>query len=61
MKRDQSPFGVAFATTVPHEKSDVSYDAARQTCEASDAELASLVASDNTLTFTAGKDNDFDE
>lgn len=55
------PFGVAFATNVPHEEHDLPYDPKEQTCSLSDEELAKLVASDNTLTFTAGRDNDFDE
>jgi hypothetical protein len=55
------PFGLEFARKVEVPCIEVPYDPATQTAALSDQELERLAACDNTLTGTAGPDNDFDD
>ncbi len=55
------PFGHRFRETVESQHVEVAYNPDTQSADLTDAQLADLAASDNTLTFTAGSDNDFDE
>lgn len=53
------PFGVQFVSNEPLPKVTPTYDEALQSTD--DSELARIFADDNTLTFTPGSDNSFDD
>lgn len=54
------PFGIRYSEEVLGFCVEVPYDAKSQTAKVDDEELAMLAKSENTLTFTIGKDNDVD-
>lgn len=56
-----TPFGRRFGEVLPSQHVEIPFDPATQTADVGDEELASLAASENTLTYTAGNDNDFDD
>jgi|GEM_PF-4141008 len=54
-------FGSRYREKIPGLETVIGYKPEAQTSNLSDQELQALAASDNTLTFTGGNDNDFDE
>lgn len=56
-----TPFGRRFGTVIPSQHVDIPFDSVTQTAAVGDTELQGLAASENTLTYTAGNDNDFDD
>ncbi len=55
------PFGRRFGQIVPSQHVEVPFDPVTQTAVVGDVELQGLAASENTLTYTVGNDNDFDD
>ena len=56
----ERPFGDRYRESIDSRFVEIPYDHQTQTARIDDTALKLLAASDNTLTFTGGPDNDFD-